>query len=188
MFWPTSTLPVYTVTLPFSPICSQASISLGRESPRRWVARPDSWATAAYFRTENTQNAGTQEAEKVTTIQIESGTERRPRKFVALGLPRSRDACSLAHCPRSFPDAGFAVIVRRLLNRTDDARVGSTAANVAVHEVDDLVLRGMVIAIEQRNRRHDHSRSAVAALHRACFEKCLLHGMELLMSQGLQWW
>jgi len=55
-----------------------------------------------------------------------------------------------------------------------DAGVGPTAADVAVHEVDDLALRGMMISNEQRNRRHDHSRCTVPTLQRAFFEKCLL--------------
>jgi hypothetical protein len=37
----------------------------------------------------------------------------------------------------------------------------------------------MMISIEERNRWHDHSGSAVSALQGACFEKCPLHGMQL---------
>ena len=45
MFWPISVLPVYTVTRPSSPTCSQAETSPGSASPppRR---EPDSWARA----------------------------------------------------------------------------------------------------------------------------------------------
>jgi len=37
-----------------------------------------------------------------------------------------------------------------------------------------------MITIEQRDRRHDHSRGAVRALQRAFFEKRFLQGVELL--------
>jgi hypothetical protein len=39
----------------------------------------------------------------------------------------------------------------------------------------------MVISIKQRNRRHDHPRGAVAALHRTLIKKCPLHGVELFV-------
>jgi hypothetical protein len=50
MFCPTSTLPVYTVTLPSSPICSQAPISLGSDGPCAPPA-PDSSKACASVKT-----------------------------------------------------------------------------------------------------------------------------------------
>jgi hypothetical protein len=63
---------------------------------------------------------------------------------------------------------------------TNDPRVGPAAADIAVHEFHDLAFRRTRILFEQRNCRHDHARSAVAALQGIFVEKGLLNGVKLI--------
>ena len=110
MFWPTSTFPVYTVTLPFSPMCSQASISLGRASPLDALALPDSCGQAVGLKTGNHQNTGAQQLEKIAPIEIKV-VHRARCKFVTLGLPGSRNPRGVAHGRPPVPAADLASAV-----------------------------------------------------------------------------
>src|SRR5215813_3803525 len=65
-----------------------------------------------------------------------------------------------------------------LLNRRNDIRVGTAAADVAAHQ---FLHRSIVRAarfFEQRNGRHDLSRRAVPALIAVTFQESLLHRMQ----------
>ncbi len=66
-----------------------------------------------------------------------------------------------------------------LLNGGDDARMGSTAANISLQSVHDFLLVGIGIFLEKRNTADNHSGSAIGALERALIEKSLLYGMKL---------
>src|SRR5437667_7436366 len=65
------------------------------------------------------------------------------------------------------------------LNRLDDARISSAAADVTLHGSSDVGLAGMRILPQESNARHDHARRAVAALHRVSLNECLLHRMQM---------
>ena len=61
----------------------------------------------------------------------------------------------------------------------DDPRIGSAAANIAVHELDDFFRRGIGILAQERDARHDHAAGAITALHGADVEESLLERMQL---------
>src|SRR5258708_39382406 len=95
--------------------------------------------------------------------------------------------------PAPHPGKGFCFVslrglpVRRahlhslagLLNGGNDARMGSTAANISLQSVHDFLLVGIGIFLEKRNTADNHSGSAIGALERALIEKSLLYGMKL---------
>src|SRR5258706_3530247 len=60
----------------------------------------------------------------------------------------------------------------------DDPRISPAAAHVALHGLDDLRFVWLWIFLEKRSAGYDHAGRAVAALHRAGFEKCFLKRME----------
>jgi hypothetical protein len=60
----------------------------------------------------------------------------------------------------------------------DDPRVGPTATDIAFHGSEDFTLGRLAILEQQASTRHDHSRNAVAALHRARLQKGLLQRMK----------
>jgi len=66
------------------------------------------------------------------------------------------------------------------LNCAQDARIYSAAADVALHRTKNLIFARVSVRVEQRNRRHDHPRCAVGALHRIFMKECSLHGMKLV--------
>jgi hypothetical protein len=66
-----------------------------------------------------------------------------------------------------------------LFHRCEDSRIGAAPTHVSLHFVQDLGIAWRWIPFEQRNGRHDHARRAIATLHRAGFEKSLLHWMKL---------
>lgn len=59
-----------------------------------------------------------------------------------------------------------------------DARIGSAAADVAVHRGDDLLVGGMGRLAEQLGGAEDHAGGAVTALKGALVEKGLLNWTE----------
>src|SRR5277367_3777024 len=63
-----------------------------------------------------------------------------------------------------------------------DARIRSTAADVAVHPLDDLLLRRMRMLAQQRRGGKDHARRAVPTLKRFFIQECLLNGTERAMA------
>ena len=65
-----------------------------------------------------------------------------------------------------------------LLDSLDDTTVGSTPAEISLHETDDRLLTRPGILHQQAKRRHDHPRRAIAALHRPMVQKCLLERMK----------
>ena len=62
--------------------------------------------------------------------------------------------------------ASLSVRLRGLLDRFANADIGAAAADVAGHRIVDVGVGRMRIACEQRRRRHDLARLAVAALRR----------------------
>src|SRR4029453_7731932 len=70
--------------------------------------------------------------------------------------------------------------VADLADRGADVGVGGAAADVAAHPFGDLRVAGGVPLLQQRHRRHDLARGAVAALERVMDDEGTLHGMQLL--------
>jgi hypothetical protein len=66
-----------------------------------------------------------------------------------------------------------------LLNGGNDARMGSTAANIPLQSVHDFLLVGIGVFLEKRDTADNHSGSAIGALERGLIEKGLLYGMKL---------
>jgi hypothetical protein len=62
----------------------------------------------------------------------------------------------------------------------NNSRVGSAAADIALHGGYDLRVRGIRLRSEKRHGGKDHSRSAVGALHGAFVEKGLLHRVKVV--------
>src|SRR5215472_14839611 len=61
-----------------------------------------------------------------------------------------------------------------------DAGISAAPANVAAHALTHVLVGGSAAFSEQRDRRHDLTGRAVAALERVVFDERLLHGMELV--------
>jgi hypothetical protein len=75
-------------------------------------------------------------------------------------------------------DHGLPPIAHRLLDRRDDVGIGAAAADVAAHQLADLV-GGLRLAFgDQAGRRADLARRAVAALERVVVDERLLQRMQ----------
>lgn len=66
-----------------------------------------------------------------------------------------------------------------LLHRLDDAWIGTTAADVAIHAGPDLRLAGTGQLVKQGGGAHDHAAGAIGTLECADIEECLLYGRKL---------
>src|SRR5262245_16150638 len=60
----------------------------------------------------------------------------------------------------------------------DDPRIGAATTNVAVQGFDDFSISWARIVFQKSSRRHDHSGSAVAALHGVFLNESLLQIMQ----------
>src|SRR5216683_32952 len=69
--------------------------------------------------------------------------------------------------------------LRRVLHGAHYVQVTRAAAQVAGDRLADLLLARVLVALEQRRARHQHSRRAVAALQRVLLGEGFLHRMEL---------
>jgi len=67
-----------------------------------------------------------------------------------------------------------------ILHSGNDVGVSATAADVAVHPLPDVFIRGSDRLLEQRNGGHDLSRGTVAALIAIMLDKGRLHGVEVV--------
>src|SRR5262249_850 len=80
---------------------------------------------------------------------------------------------------------------RRFLDGRDDSRINSAAADVAVHDADNFVAAWLRVAAQQCEGRHQHPRSAIAALQCPRLQKCLLQRMKLVAGRealnGANW-
>src|SRR5215216_947622 len=99
------------------------------------------------------------------------------------GIRRSRRSADAWGRWRSFTGGIHGApgrrLVRRVLDRVDDVLVTSTPAEIAADPLADLLLCGRRIVVQQRHRRQDHPRRAVAALKAMFFPEPFLDGMEL---------
>jgi hypothetical protein len=74
--------------------------------------------------------------------------------------------------------------VLRQSNGTDDAAVTRAPAEMAGKDVQQLVLAGLSITLEQRDGRHHEAWSAEPALQPVLVGECPLHGMQLTRWRG----
>lgn len=65
-----------------------------------------------------------------------------------------------------------------MFDRADDALVGATATDVAVHSSHNLVIGWIGGFLEERQRGHNHAGRAITALQGVCIEKSLLERMK----------
>ena len=72
----------------------------------------------------------------------------------------------------------FSHAAGRELDRLHDPRIGSAAAEMAVHVLPDLRIRGLRILRQELGRLHDHSADAVAAMGRLLVDEGLLQRMQ----------
>src|SRR5215472_16488244 len=68
--------------------------------------------------------------------------------------------------------------LRGLSDGGDDVRIGTAAADVAAHELADLLIRARPSLRQQRDRRHDLARRAKAALKSIVANERLLHWVQ----------
>src|SRR5262249_17353853 len=64
----------------------------------------------------------------------------------------------------AFRLAVMSPLLRRALDRGDDAVIGAAPAEVRLHVLDDLAAAGAAVLLEERRGAHDLARLAVAAL------------------------
>src|SRR5262249_30235090 len=84
--------------------------------------------------------------------------------------PERKKSCSRLHTP-------FAR-VHHLFNGRDDVEIGAAAADVAAHQLADLVSRPCTAFFYQADGRTDLPRSAVPALERIVIDERLLNRMK----------
>src|ERR1700678_1028540 len=65
------------------------------------------------------------------------------------------------------------------LNRSDDARISTAAADIAFERAADFGFGGLRRLLEQADTRQDHAGRAVAALHGVRFDEGFLQGVQL---------
>src|SRR6185437_12581684 len=63
-----------------------------------------------------------------------------------------------------------SALLRRALDRADDARIGAAATEIGTHMLDDLGAAGVRIALQEIGGAHDLAGLAVAALRYALGE------------------
>src|SRR5215468_3819947 len=71
------------------------------------------------------------------------------------------------------------------LNRTHNALISATAADIGAHVFNDLLARRLRIVLEQVGRAHNLAGLAVAALRHALGQPGLLHRMTGIQRQSL---
>ena len=78
-----------------------------------------------------------------------------------------------------------SALPRRALDGADDLQIGAAAADIAVHVLDDVVARRVLVGREQRRRLHDLAGLAVAALRHLLGDPGLLQRMAAVGRQSL---
>src|SRR3954467_7524889 len=109
---------------------------------------------------------------------LASGMSRRPSAPSAMAKPSA---------PVLFRNwrRSMSRLLGRALDGGDDAVVGAAAADVAVHVLDDLLARGILVGGQQLGRLHDLARLAVAALRHLLGDPGFLQRMRPIGRQAL---
>src|SRR3954471_3285464 len=109
---------------------------------------------------------------------LASGTSRRPSAPIAMAKPSA---------PVLFRNwrRSMSRLLGRALDGGDDAVVGAAAADVAVHVLDDLLARRVLVSAKQLGRLHDLAGLAVAALRHLLGDPGFLQWMRAIGRQAL---
>ena len=176
MFWPTSTLPVKTVTAPSRSMWIHAASSFGRSRPAR--NRPDSCADGGSGAASQTMQAAAHDLQEVAPVRVEPVERRRlvlPELAVEIeGIGVRRHGA--AHRARAF--FRLRARLRGTAHGVEDSRIRAAAADVARHRAHDVVGVGLGFDRRRAAARDDHPGGAVAALKRLDLQERGLHGME----------
>src|SRR5258705_7709925 len=156
------------------------------------------WRTSAFSATSLIRASAPMRMPPFTTSIVASGsalmsTRRAGRstshfiKSIRLVPPATNFVCGFAPevsaCPvsvaREYSNGCIAAsVLRRFLHRLDNAAVGAAAADVAAHPLADFIVASGVPFFQQRNRRADLPRRAVAALKSVVADERGLHRMQ----------
>src|SRR5216683_5972668 len=84
----------------------------------------------------------------------------KPRRLGPATIPRPELVSTVFMASRSL----LTEMLRGVRDRGADARIGAASTDVAAHCGVDVITRGLRVGLEQRYRRHDLTRLAVATL------------------------
>src|ERR1700741_4671292 len=101
--------------------------------------------------------AGSWKARRKADVPIPS---RKARRLGPARKPGSELFSTMVMAPSSF----LVEMLRGVRDRGTDARIGAASTDVAAHCGVDVITRGLRVGLEQRYRRHDLTRLAVATL------------------------
>src|SRR5215471_9256092 len=99
-----------------------------------------------------------------------------PARYCALGSLLTNATADATSSARMY--SNVCIMVRGLSDGGDDVRIGTAAADVATHELADLLVGARPALRQQRDRRHDLARRAKAALKPIVANEPLLHGVQ----------
>src|SRR5258707_6475641 len=100
---------------------------------------------------------GSWKAKKKAVAPIPS---RKARRLGPASIPRPELVSTVFMASRSL----LTEMLRGVRDRGADARIGAASTDVAAHCGVDVITRGLRVGLEQRYRRHDLTRLAVATL------------------------
>src|SRR5215469_5337891 len=98
-----------------------------------------------------------------------------PARYWALGSALTSATADLTSSARMY--SNVRIRTPGLSDRGDDVRVSAAAADVAAHELADLLVGASASFRQQRDRRHDLARRAEAALKPVVANERFLHWM-----------
>src|SRR5262249_19441404 len=99
-----------------------------------------------------------------------------PARYCALGSPLTNATADATSPARMYSNA--CITARDLPDGGDDVRIGTAAADVAAHELTDLLVGARPSLRKQPDRRHDLARRAKAALKPIVANERRLHGVQ----------
>src|SRR5262245_7181209 len=104
-----------------------------------------------------------------------------PARYCALGSPLTNATADATSPARMYSNACIAA--RSLSDGGHDVRIGTAAADVATHELGDLLVGARPSLRQQRDRRHDLARRAKAALKPIVANERLLHRVQATVTR-----
>src|SRR5215469_10523781 len=143
-----------------------ASAPTRRTSPSRAISRSGS-------RVMSTNRCGS----STPSLSIRSTWVVPPARYCALGSALTVATADATSSARMYSNA--RITAGGLSDGGDDVRIGAAPADVATHELADLLVGAGPSLREQRDRRHDLARRAKAALKGVVANKCLLHWVQI---------
>src|SRR5262249_29710740 len=104
-----------------------------------------------------------------------------PARYCALGSPLTNATADATSSARMYSNA--RITARGLSDGGDDVRIGTAAADVATHDLADLLVGARPSLRQQRDRRHDLARRAEAALKPIVANERFLHGVQAAVTR-----